>query len=293
MKRIVFLLTLVTGVICFQACDENDKPTAATLNLNITGLMDLGNDYVYEGWIMVNGSPKTTGIFQVDGQGNATTSFTLDFDDLDSATAFILTIEPAQDPSPSPSNVHVLAGDFSANTNSATLTVSHQAALGTDFANANGTYILATPTVGSNTNQNSGVWWIDPSNGPSAGLGLPTLPTGWKYEGWVVIGGVPLSTGTFTSVSGSDDAAPYSGAMAGPPFPGEDLLMNEPNGVTFPVDLAAKTIVISVEPDTDNSPMPFALKPLVGAVSVNATDHTPYMMMNNAAASNPSGVASR
>ena len=292
MKRIVFLLTLLIGVFYFQACQKDDGPSVANLNLNITGLTDLGSDYAYEGWIMVDGSPMTTGLFQVDSSGELTkTSFILDAAALNSATAFILTIEPFPDSDPSPSDVHVLAGDFS--TNSAALTVSHQAALGTDFANANGTYILATPTDGSNTNENSGVWWIDPSNGPSAGLGLPTLPTGWKYEGWVVMGGVPLSTGTFTSVSGSDDAAPYSGAMAGPPFPGEDFLMNAPAGMTFPANLAGTTTVISVEPYPDNSPMPYALKPLVGDVASDATDHTPYMMMNNAAASNPSGTAGR
>lgn len=292
MKRIVFLLTLLIGVFSIQGCQKDDGPTVATLNLNITGLSDLGSDYAYEGWIMVDGSPMTTGLFQVDSSGELTkTSFILDAAALNSATAFILTIEPFPDADPSPSDVHILAGDFSAN--SASLRVDHQAALGTDFTAATGTYILATPTDELDNNENSGVWWIDPQNGPSAGLNLPTLPAGWKYEGWVVMGGVPLSTGTFTNVSGSDDAAPYSGAMAGPPFPGEDFLMNAPVGMTFPTDLAGTTTVISVEPDPDNSPMPFALKPLIGAVASDATDHTPYTMTNNAAATNPSGVASR
>ncbi|MFH4968422.1 hypothetical protein V8G61_09480 [Gaetbulibacter sp. M240] len=290
MKRIVFLLTLLLCVILFQACDKGN--TFSTLNLNITGLSDVGENYTYEGWIMVDGSPKTTGVFNVNASGElSSTFFSLDADDLNSATAFILTIEPFPDPDPSPSDVHVLAGDFS--TNSATLTVSHPAALGTDFTDATGTYILATPTDGADTNENAGVWWIDPVDGPSAGLDLPTLPAGWKYEGWVVMGGVPLSTGTFTSVSGSDDAAPYSGAMAGPPFPGEDFLMNAPDGMTFPASLMGTTTVISVEPDPDNSPMPYALKPLVGAVASDAAVHTPYMMMNNAAASNPTGTAGR
>ena len=119
------------------------------------------------------------------------------------------------------------------------------------------------------------------------------LPAGWAYEGWAVVDGIPISTGTFTAVDMADDAAPFSGSSAGPPFPGEDLLMNAPSGVTFPTDLAGKMVVISVEPVPDNSPAPFVLKPLVGPVPADATDHTFYMMNNNAAATNPTGTASR
>ncbi len=172
--------------------------------------------------------------------------------------------------------------------------MSHSAALGTDFTASTGTYILATPTDGADdTNENSGVWFLDPTGGPSAGLSLPTLPAGWAYEGWAVIDGTPISTGTFTSSTGNDKNAPYSGTAMAPPFPGEDLLENAPSGVTFPTDLAGKTIVISVEPMPDNSTKPFALKPLVGNVPATATDHTPYSMMNNATATNPTGTATR
>lgn len=72
------------------------------------------------------------------------------------------------------------------------------------------------------------------ASGPTAGLTLATLPAGWKYEGWAVINGTPVSTGTFTSASAADDSAPFSGATAGPPFPGEDFLQNAPSGLTFP-----------------------------------------------------------
>ena len=68
----------------------------------------------------------------------------------------------------------------------------------------------------------------------------------------------PVSTGRFTSADGadSDDAGPTSGADAGPPFPGQDFI--DPA-----VSIAGFAAVISVEPDPDDSPAPFALKPLV------------------------------
>ncbi len=294
----IFLVALLC-LVSFTGCDDDDDdddtmPTTDNLILDISGLEDLGSDYAYEGWLIVDGSPVSAGVFNVDGSGNLSqTSFELSIDDIDSATAYILTIEPSPDSDSSPSSVHILAGDFSGN--SATLAVGHSAALGDDFSSASGGYILATPTDGSDTtDENSGVWWLDPAGGPGAALSLPTLPSGWEYEGWAVIDGTPLSTGKFLTSTGEDDAAPYSATTAsGPPFPGEDFLENAPPGPTFPTDLAGMMVVISVEPDPDNSSSPFLLKPLVGSVPASATDHVLYDMDNNSIATNPTGTASR
>lgn len=281
-----FLFVLATAAL-FAGC-KKDK--TADLNVSLTGLENLGSDYVYEGWIMVDGSPVTTGTFSASSSSYSGT-FEVDKDDLESATAFILTIEPANDPDPAPSDVHLVAGDFSGD--QASMSIGHSAALGNAFTSAAGSYILATPTDGMNNNENSGIWWLDPAAGPGAGLTLPTLPAGWKYEGWVVVNGTPVTTGTFTSVSSADDSAPYSGSMAGPAFPGEDLVQNAPAGLTFPTDLAGATAVISIEPSPDNSANPFLLKPLVGEIPATATDHTSYNMSNNASASSPGGTVSR
>ena len=285
------------GVLSLASCkkdSEETTPTNGNLTLNISGLEDLGSDYIYEGWVIVNGSAVTAGTFTVDGSGNMSkTSFSLTQSNISNATAYVLTIEPFPDTDPTPSDVHILGGDFSGT--SANLVISHGAAIGNDFSASTGGYILATPTDGGmNTNENSGVWWLDPATGPGAGLSLPTLPSGWMYEGWAVIDGVPVSTGKFTDVAAIDKADPFSETVAsGPPFPGEDFLVNAPTGVTFPTDLAGKTVVISVEPSPDNSEAPFLLKPLVGSVPASATDHTLYNMNNNASASNPTGVVNR
>jgi len=279
-QNILSIMFLALMIFTLQSCgdDENAK---GNFDLQISGLEDLGPTQQYEGWFIVDGAPVTTGVFTVDGNGSLSrTSFEVDQLDLDNASAFVLTIEPNPDPSPDPSSVHILAGDISGS--SATLSVGHSAAIGNDFAGIAGNYILATPTDNLDTNENSGIWFLDISSGsPQAGLDLPNLPAGWIYEGWTVIDGQAISTGTFSSASGADSAASFSGTESGPPFPGEDFLNNAPAGLSFPTDLSGGTAVISIEPVPDNSPNPFTLKPLVGGIPQNAQDHFVYGMDRN------------
>ena len=293
MAKIKVLFSLLVLVFAFTSCDDDDDtPKFQDLSLNISGLEDLGDNYEYEGWIIVDGSPISTGRFSVDALGVLSqTSFSLDYDYLLAATTFVLTIEPVVGDDPAPSDVHILAGDFSGDTGS--LTISHTAALADDFSSSAGKYILATPTDNDDTNENSGIWFLDLSTGsPAVGLTLPTLPAGWRYEGWAVIDGTPVSTGTFTDVTLADDFDGFSSTLnSGPPFPGEDFLMNAPSGLTFPTDLAGGTAVISIEPYPDNSVNPFLLKPLVGSISTSAIDHTTYTLGQNL--SFPTGTVSR
>jgi len=294
MKKTTLSLLTLLGIAFLSSCsNDNDNNTNATKNLtlNFTGLEDLGPNYKYEGWIMVNGKPITTGVFTVNSSGvQSQTSFPIPAASLDAATKFILTIEPFPDTDPNPTKTHLLAGDFTSN--NATLTIGAPEALANNFTNAKGKYVLATPSDGENNNEKSGIWFIG-SLPPTAGLELPSLPDGWKYEGWAVINGVPVSTGTFTSVSGMDAFSGFSGALGTPPFPGEDFIKNAPAGVTFPTDLSGKTAVISIEPFPDNSPKPFLLKPLAAIIPTTAMDHVVYSMNNNAAATNPTGTAKK
>lgn len=286
---------------CSSDDDTDDTPadtptaTEGTVTLSgVKGLTALGDAYVYEGWVIVDSKPVTTGTFTVDDSGNpSSTEFKLSKEQLDKATAFVVSIEPKPDSDPAPSKVKILAGDIK--DGKATLGVNHASAINTDFTSGTGKYILATPTDGANdTDETSGVWFLDNSgDSPVAGLSLPTLPEGWKYEGWAVVGGTPYSTGTFTAVSGADSGNPFSGTAADAPgFPGEDFLLNAPSGATFPLELKGGRIVISVEPVPDNSTAPFLLKPLVHDVPSDAADHTVLTMTNDAVNSNPSASVS-
>lgn len=291
MTKYFQILALVSSLFLASCSDDDDEPKFQDLTLNINGLENLGSDYVYEGWLIVDGAPITTGRFSVNDEGELSQqNFSIDFDNLQMATTFVLTIEPVVGDVPAPSAVHILAGDFVGENSQ--LTISHGAALGNNFTNSSGNYILATPTNGANNNENSGIWFLDLSSGaPAVGLNLPTLPDGWKYEGWAVIDGRPVTTGTFTMVDSADDFDGFSGDMSGPPFPGEDFLQSAPTGLTFPTDIAGGKAVISIEPSPDNSPAPFLLKPLVGDIPVDAMDHTTYAIEQNL--SFPTGTATR
>lgn len=284
-SKLLLLCLLVSG---FVGCDNDDEDPDQDLVVQLSNLPTLNDGFQYEGWIIVDGAAISTGTF--DATGNVTTS--IDRTQLEDATRYVLTIEPDPDPSADPSSTHILAGDF--NGNVAALTIGHSAALGSDFTDATGKYILATPTNGADTDENSGVWWLDNSNPPAvAGLSLPDLADGWKYEGWAVIDGTPVSTGTFTDINAADEADEFSGDTPGPAYPGEDFLVNAPDGLTFPTDLSEANVVISIEPDPDDSALPFFLKPLAHQVPANAEDHMVFDMENNIANTLISGTATK
>ncbi|WP_299101166.1 anti-sigma factor [uncultured Winogradskyella sp.] len=277
MKKKMILAALALGIFASSCSNDDDNSSSSNSNLvlSLDGLEALGDDFVYEGWIIVDGAPVSTGTFSsvVFPQ-----TYVVDTDQLNSATTFVLSIEPAVDSDPAPADTKILAGDFSGSS----ANVDSNGIVG-DFSASTGTYILATPTDADDTNEESGVWFLDNSSGSAvAGLDLPTLTDGWVYEGWAVLDGTPISTGTFTDPATADDNASTSlfkgDTSDGPAYPGEDYLQNAPAGMTFPTDLRGATIVISVEPSPDNSTSPFTLKPLAGMVPGDASVHAPISL---------------
>ena len=254
-----------TGPIRFSSLDQIDR---------------LDNGFYYEGWAIINGEAISTGKFNVTDNGGFFSVTEAQEADYSNTFAVILTIEPAGDDDLIPSDTKYIAGEVGTD-GTALLNTSHPAVIGDSFESASGSFIVATPTDGEGNNEFSGAWFLD-TNGPSASLNLPTLPVGWEYEGWAVVDGVPLSTGRFLNASGADDFSGFSGSLPAPPFPGEDFLVNAPDGLTFPLDLRGGDIVISVEPSPDDSPAPFTLKPLVGAVPAEVTIGANNALGNNA-----------
>ncbi len=258
--------------------DAMEDDQAGTLELTFAGLEPLANGVHYEGWIVVDGAPVSTGNFNVDADGGlidldgASIASPFEAIHTDRAEAVVISIEPADDADPAPSAIKVLGGDVV--DGQAELTTAHPAAIGTDFTDASGVYILGTPTTAVEDDELSGVWFIGLDGGAVQGLDLPELNEGWIYEGWAVIDGVPVSTGRFTDPAAGDDFNGFSGVDAtGPNYPGEDFITNAPDGVAFPTDLRDGVVVISVEPIDDDSPAPFALKPLVSEVADGIDDH--------------------
>ncbi|WP_303319049.1 anti-sigma factor [Flavivirga abyssicola] len=296
-KKMFIVAVLAIGLFASSCSndDDNNGPSTASLTLDLNGLDPLGDDFVYEGWIIVDGAPVSTGTFS---SVTFPQSFTVDATQLENATTFVLSIEPAGETgtaAATPADTKILVGDFSGDRAPV-----NTAVVG-DFSASWGTSFLRTPTdeapgSGNNGNDENGIWFGTPqaAGPPTAGLGLPVLPAGWKYEGWVVVDGVgPLTTGTFTGFTEVDDSNDFSGTEnnAGPPVPGEDFFNNAPAGFTFPLDVRGLTAVISVEPDPDNSPAPFTLKPLVGMIGQDTAPATHDLTYSSA--SFPTGWAIR
>jgi len=286
-----FLALALTAALSLSACDSNDSDDTEQFRLSLSNVDPLTNGFHYEGWLIIDGDAVPAGKFNVtvsgsivDLNGSVIVNGVFSINaDVSAASAYVLTIEPAGDTDTTPASTHYLAGGLTNGTGG--ITVGHASALGNNFSTAAGRYILATPTNGGDSDENSGIWFLDPTGAsPAATLDLPVLPAGWKYEGWSVIGGIPVTTGTFLSVTGADDFDGFSSTLnPAPPFPGEDFLENAPGGVTFPTDLAGTTAVISIEPSPDSDPAPFTLKPLVGGVPGAAMPFTVYDLGNNSA----------
>lgn len=252
---------------------DDDKIIENNLEVSISNITNLGDNLEYEGWIIVDGDPVSTGTFDIEGTAtNYKQSFTVDAAQLAKAEAFVLSIEPANDTDPKPAATKILKADFSGNT--ASVIANLVPGLG-DFSKAAGKYFLRTPTDetdGNNTNDQNGIWFGIPGAPPTAGfVGMPELDenSGWVYEGWVVTANGPISTGTFTKFDERDSGNPFSGTEenAGPPVPGEDFFLNASVGETFPLDVRGKIVVISLEPFPDNSTKPFSIKPLLSTIA--------------------------
>jgi len=283
--------TLLFLALVLAACsnDTGSSSATTTLTLGMAGLEDLGSDYVYEGWLIADGVAEPAGRFSVDADGNATPdTFEIDTAIAEAATAYVLTIEPAEGDDPGPSNVHILAGPVTGGT--ASLTTEDSRAIGTDFSSAAGAFILETPSsMAVADDYANGIWWLVPGgDGAMPGLDLPALPDGWTYEGGGVGPDGPISTGTFDAadVADSDGAGPDAGPDPTPPFPGQDFI--DPAQTLTDGYMA----VISVEPVPDNSPAPFPIKPLAD-MSIDDVMAPMTLGMDNIVADNlPGGSVS-
>ncbi len=288
LKKQFLLISLIS--LGWTGCSTDDETdagmgteveTTSPLSVSLSGLESLGADFEYEGWLSDGTDVVSTGTFDLlEGETSYTGTFDIDNDVLDSAVAFILSIEPAVDPDPAPAATKILGGAIT--NGAANLTLGHGAALGSLLNDAAGSYIIATPSTDDESDDSNGIWFLEMTeDGMMPSLSLPELNSGWVYEGWVVDENGPHTTGRFTSAEGADDDATnmyMQGPNATPPFPGHDFI--DPALL-----VAGQTIVISVEPEPDNSPAPFALKPLVD--SENA-----FMFTNQSATNNPTGSVS-
>jgi hypothetical protein len=288
MKKKILLLVILAMAFSVAPVYAQES---YTVTITLDNVHDVSPAHL-EGWIITGEQKTSFGKFSVDDMmmgmmGSYTMSFTVDME-LSMADSIAISIESEGDMDDDPSGVILLSGQLTDNAAKLSFPV--------DFDMISGTYILATPSNGPMTDENSGIWFLELPEPPSQGLFLPDLPSGWVYEGWVVYEGTPISSGRFSDVADFDMFDGYSDSMNYPPFPGEDFLLDPPMGVSFPLDLGdgMSKAVISVEPDLmgvdPTGEAPFSIKPLVDDIPEDAIDHTNYDLMAVDAAL-PSGLA--
>ncbi len=284
-KKMMAIATIALGLLGVS-CSSDDGPPVANLAIETIGLENLTGGSTYQGWLIVDGQAVPTSRFT---NPSGIVNLTVLASDLEDATEFVLTVEPVGDNDNVPSNAKILTGAFNGS-NSATLNFAPVVA---DLSNTAGQFFLATPTDDVDGNDEFGVWFMD---GTSAGLTLPALASGWKYEGWVDFGNVTVSTGTFSDVDALDDANFFrgSGGMV-PNFPGEDFLIIPSQipltGITFPAAVTSKRVFITVEPFEDRDPAPFFIEPLSGTAGITTGPANPVSMISDTGV--PSGRATR
>ncbi len=283
--------TAVFLAAALGACSD-EGPGMASINATFQNLsvLDAATEGSYEGWVIdADGVAHSTGKFVLDGSGMHTFA-----SPIDEPTMFVLTVEPPGDNDAVPSDQKLIGGPITNGTASLTSLGFVSVDASADFSTSPGTHVLLTPTTGTATDDDGGIWLIDPGTG-TATVSLPALNAGWVYEGWVVYGpGTPMQTaisygkyepqsdGTL-SARDSDAAGPLSGApgdlAAGPPVPGGDFVMANgetvPGGIALPFDFNGDDVitgdsewmhVVSIEPSFDEgeaslNAVPFQLKP--------------------------------
>ena len=70
MKKLLLPLILITGILFISCNDDDPVDLTRDLSLSISNLAESGSADQYEGWIIVDGAPVSTGTFTVNASGD-------------------------------------------------------------------------------------------------------------------------------------------------------------------------------------------------------------------------------
>lgn len=305
MRAAVSLLCLAASITTGGLAHGGSTVTLTTSNLIE---IEAGEGH-YHLWAIVGGTAASVGAFniyngtvvdpgtfqRIDAFQTAT--------DIAAASEMWVTVEPEGGAEATPSIHHVLAGTVGVFLpGRADLTTMHPSALGLDFSDVTGGFVLDTPSTADTADYMNGVWFLDPApGGDQAGFALPALPAGWEYATWVadVNSGdpIPMPMGSFFDPANADNDG--AGCTAGPDpgmgFPGQDFIVACNSYPVKPNLLKGWTLVLSIEPDPNNGPNPFhSLEPLrtaFGGSIPSSLTRREYSPLTNSAAAFPTAVA--
>lgn len=254
--RIAALLVLLIGL---AAC--GDTPTQITplpravgevqgvlLQVDSLEPLDPATQGIYYVWALrERNQAERLGSFFIDAAGQIVdeagapiTRFTSEEFEVRRTLRLLITIEIPGEPPESPSGMQILTGTFIDGV--ATLVVP----ISTAITEASGSLRVFTPTDGPATNEASGLWMVDAAGEPT--LSIPDSTGALTYETFIELGGQTINLGRFEVGDETDDNNRFSAEQFDPPAaPGEDLLLNAPEGLTFPTDLSGARVTVSLE----------------------------------------------
>lgn len=298
---LVLFLLFISGFWWYQVKTSGPFSTVApeksvapgikhTLKVSFSNLRPLKKGH-FEIWAEFKDKVVSVGRFNLDNSGTL-----LDLEgkevpysefksksDLSKADRILVSIEPEGDKDASPSGVLILEGEIYGER----ADLSFKAIT---LAKASGEYFLGTPSYSKDPDLPSGVWFAKPAgrefDKQDESLILGKAPEGFVYEGWVFHRGEFISVGRFKSPVGDDDFSNHSGLRRYPDYPGEDFLINEPEGLDFdfPIELAdgESKVIISLEPDIEGEDPtgegPFQLQFLKADIPEGADVYTLYKL---------------
>ena len=159
------------------------------------------------------------------------------------------------------------------------------------FAQASGSFVLATPSDNNGGNEVAGIWFGTKANGKwSTSLNLPVPPEGWRYAAWLIKGDAYYLIGRFTVTTQSDENKTYY-TGTGPGIVGEDFSSTFAEGTEISdVRSDNSLVVITLEPIwfSESSPFPVAIlaapieattQPGTAITLELATDSSPYCIV--------------
>jgi hypothetical protein len=248
-------------LVLFAAC--NQTPTEITplpralgevgaVHLIVESLAPLGdNEGTYVVWgLRERSQTGHLGAFfidpitgqMVDAEGTPISEFTTDEFPLRTLQGVLVTIEPDPNNTDTPAGMQILSGTLIDRVALLTVPISSSVTTGS------GALRVFTPTDGPGTNENSGFWMIDEVGEPT--LMLPDTTAALNYETFIEINGTNINVGRFDVVDQRDDQCRFCAnfqQFPQPERPGDDLLLNAPDGLTFPRDLSGAIVRISLE----------------------------------------------
>lgn len=254
--------------------------------------LDPDTQGVYYLWALLERNrAEVLGSFQIDDNGDvvdengaAIDMFRSSKFSLRKTLRLLVTIELAGSAPDTPSGMQILSGTVIDGVANLTVPIS------TTIADASGSLRVFTPTDGPGTNETSGFWFMDLDG--AATLSLPDTTGALVYETFVEIGGQAVPVGHFERGDQVDDANQFSSDQVdAPERPGEDLLMNAPEGLTFPTDLSGARVTISLEGRSNDFVTRSQLIVLEAFLPAGLTADMIVPLENVAAGTFPSGKA--